>query len=163
MQEFDRRQAAALYTKGWRDQKNFAELVAYLRPFIEAGEIPALLSMARVHHALGDERRGGELVDEAERLLRPDDMDSRVDLWSAYEAGFGSGGAAENHVKAKLHITCLAEWGNLRAQEVLLMNYLLGANGYSQDVAQFLHWATRAAEAGSELAREELGSFDGPH
>jgi TPR repeat protein len=152
-----------LYAKSWENNKDFAPLIAYLDPFVEAGYIRAYVELARVEGARGDIDRSNDLVDQAEKLLRPEDLEGRVELWSAYREGLGKGTQQQKDAKALNLIAEVAASGNVPAQEILMMDYLEGTNGVQKDPERFHSWAKRAAKGGSVLAAEELKKFARSH
>jgi TPR repeat protein len=160
MQSYDSKLVRELYAKGWKDHKKFAQLIAYLVPFVESGHLPAIMELARVELVVGNESRSEALIARAEALLDDDDLDGHVELWSAYRAQLGAGSPEEKFAKAVGHITHVAERGNVIAQEMLMMAYLHGTVEVRKDPNNFLKWAKRAAAAGSERAIEEIDKFN---
>lgn len=148
-----------LYSLGWRSNKDFESLKEYLKPFVERSYIPALIELARVAMAEGNQSESEALVTRAQGVLADDDFDNSVEIWGAYRQGLGEGNQAEKDSKALALILRLAERGNVAAQEVVMMDYLLGTNGVARNAAEFERWAMLAASNGSQAAAAELRAF----
>lgn len=159
MNRYDAELVQHLYEKGWKNERRFDELLAYLEPFAAQDNLLALIELARVSQVNGNERQSEDFLRRAEKLLRADDWDGRVSLWLAFQHGLGYGTLEQNNAKAFAYLVELCEHGNVPAQEILMINYLHGHNGVTQNSDKFLHWAHRAAEAGSPLAQTEIHKY----
>jgi TPR repeat protein len=157
--EYDQERVRSLYSSGWQSGRDFSQLETYLSKFVTLRYVPAMIELARVKLAVGDAEGSSCLIRMAEEALSDQDFDAWVDLWGAYRQGLGDGSQELKDAKALNLISQLAETGNVPAQEILMMDYLCGTNGVTQDSDKFLFWATRAMEAGSAVAARELKMF----
>lgn len=113
-----------------------------------------------------DERSAGNLdasqkwVRRAEDAVLPHDYEGLTALWSAMNMGLGGNEFEISQEKARHYITQVAESDNLKAQEIVMIQYLEGTNGFPQDMGSFKYWADRAKTLGSELATKEIKKFE---
>ena len=115
---------------------------------------------AREARSRGDDATAHALVVEAESLLTPDDLDGMVEVWSALRNEWmGSFEPDERFNRAAKLLEQLGEAGNVRAQEMLMIDYLEGLGGFAQSVRKFLYWSERAMKNGSIAAAEERRKF----
>ncbi len=153
---YDSERVQLLYASGWQTNKDFSLLEAYLRKFVRARHLAALIEMARIRQVAGKEEESTEFIRAAEQAFDARDPDQYVDLWSAYRSGLGGGTQAFKDQRALELLTQLGELGNVTAQETLMTEYLHGLNGVPRDETMFFYWATAAAVLGSVAARTEL-------
>ena len=127
----------------------------------KTSETAKLVADARAASDQGDSVLCHQLLTRAEAVLRLDDLDAIVDLWSAIAlAWLGDFEPDERGRRSTYYLELLGEAGNLPAQEMLMINYLEGANGVDRSEEKFLYWSERAMGSGSELAREEREKFE---
>jgi hypothetical protein len=114
------------------------------------------IEAARSARARGERENAQALLSEAESLLTPEDLDGLTELWSAISMErMGDFGPEERDRKSGELLERLAEAGNVRAQEILMIDYLHGLNGRNASFLKFLEWSERAAAGGSLLAAAE--------
>jgi hypothetical protein len=114
------------------------------------------IEAARSARARGDSAMVQQLLSQAESLLTPDDLDGLTELWSAISMErMGDFGPEERDRKAGELLERLARAGNVRAQEILMLDYLQGLNGREASFIKFVEWSERAVAGGSLLAAAE--------
>jgi hypothetical protein len=127
---------------------------------MKKGEIQEIVDAARRAREEGNFNLSNELIVKAEQTVRPEDLDGIVELWSAI--GMERMGDFDPEVrdrKSHEYLLLLGEAGNVRAQEILMMDFLQGLNGVARDIDKFLYWSQVAIENGSEVARSERRKF----
>lgn len=127
---------------------------------MEHTDIACILDASRAARCEGNLELSNELLAKAERVIQPEDLDGLVEIWSAIAMErLGDFAPDLRDKKAHDYLLLLAEAGNVRAQEILMIDYLEGLNGLPQSFESFLFWNERAIAAGSELAKRERRKF----
>jgi TPR repeat protein len=122
--------------------------------------IEQMVQLALDERSAGNLEAGQKWIHRAENLVLPNDYEGLTALWSAMCLGLGCSNFEESQAKALSYISRVADADNLKAQEIVMIQYLEGTNGFPQDIERFKYWADRAKSLGSELAIKELKKFE---
>ncbi len=124
------------------------------------GDVAAMIALADHEYGKGRRERSLDWMKQAEQSLAPDDLDTKVDLLSAYQLGLGSDDHTVRENRAIELLGELAEAGNVVAAHTLMSYYLYGLNGADVSREKFEHWARMAVSNGSEAAVAALSRMN---
>lgn len=122
--------------------------------------IDEMVQLALDERAAGNLEASNKWIWHAERMVLPHDTKGLTALWSAMRMGLGGYELEVGEEKAMRYIIAVANADNWVAQEIVMIDYLEGLNGFPQDFERFRYWAERAKALGSTLAVKELKKFE---